>query len=324
MNQTDPAPSEARPSLALPYRLDDSIDLLEYLAALLRAKWILLGAALLGGGAAFAWAQIQPELYTAFTRLALVEQQHPGGVSPDNRRAPEMLTLMEHRFALDTPYENYRYRVLARMRSRRFTEWFLDNHAILPDLYPARWDSEAGDWRNGQSPDRNDAIFRFRQTIRQVHYNPENQLILVRIYWRDPEIAAAWANTFVEGFNTFMRERTIADAQRKIDYLKQAVDDARTVQMQNSLYRLMEAQAAKTMLAEASPEYALEVIDPATAPSHPAAPAVKKITLAGLFGTAFVGSGLVIAGVLLGKIRRALRNRPSPAAPAAGRPDPSP
>lgn len=247
-----------------------------------------------------------------------------GGVSPDNRRAPEMLTLMEHRFALDTPYENDRYQVLARMRSRRFTEWFRDNHAILPTLYPARWDSEAGDWRNGQSPDRSDAIFRFRQTIRQVHYNPENPLIVVRIYWQDPEITAAWANAFIEGFNTVMGERAIADAQRKINYLKQAVDDARTVQMQNSLYRLREAQTAKTMLAEASSEYALEVIDPATAPSHPAAPAVKKITVAGLFGTAFVGSGLVIAGVLRGKIRRALRNRPSPATPAAGRPDPSP
>lgn len=317
MDKASPAsPSSSPPPRArLPYGLDDSIDLLEYLQALLHAKYWILGAALVAAAVGFWAAKRQTPMFDAAATVALVEQQHPGGVSPDNRRAPELLTLMEHRFALDTPYENYRYRVLARMRSRRFTEWFFDYYDVLPALYPARWDAGAGAWRAGLAPKMVDALYRFRHSVREVQYNPENQLISVRMRWYEPEQAALWANLFIEGFNEFMRERDVLEAERRMRYLRAALNEARSVQMENSLYRLMEAQTARTMLASATPEYALEVIDPAVPSKHPYSPSLKKFVAGAFAGTLVLGSGLVIAWVLLMKIRRALKTRPQASDP---------
>ena len=71
-------------------RLDSDIDLLVYLVALIKARFLIIVMAIVCGLAALGYSYTLPELYEAYTRTDLVDIEDPGGVSPDNRRASEV------------------------------------------------------------------------------------------------------------------------------------------------------------------------------------------------------------------------------------------
>ncbi|MGF1525916.1 MAG: Wzz/FepE/Etk N-terminal domain-containing protein [Candidatus Competibacterales bacterium] len=300
---TGPLPSP------LPYDLNDDLDLLAYISALWRAKYIIALLAIAASVGMYFYAKTLPPRYHAFAHLALIEPEEPGGVTPDNRRAPEVFTLVEHGFVLDSPAENYRHRVLARMRSRLVTKGFLETHDILPQLFPDHWDSRAAAWREGFSPNLELAYRIFHQRIRSITFNPENQLIGVHMYWHNPHQAAQWANDFVAYFNAYMRDKTIADVQARLAYLEEILADKVSlgVEMTQSIYRLMEAEAHKAMLTRALNEYTLEILDPAVAPLEPFAPSAAKWAVAVGAAAGFFGVALVVARVMVGKLRRALQ-----------------
>jgi hypothetical protein len=66
----------------------------------------------------------------------VVDIEDPGGVSPDDRRASEVLTLVEHGFVMGTTRDNYNEVMLARLRSRSFTMHFLDTHNLYRFFTP--------------------------------------------------------------------------------------------------------------------------------------------------------------------------------------------
>ena len=98
-----------------------SIDLMPYINALIDARWWLLAAAILGGSLAGTWAYSVPYMYESSAKVSVVDIDDPGGVSPDDRRASEVLTLVEHGFVMGTTRDNYKEVILARLRSRAFT-----------------------------------------------------------------------------------------------------------------------------------------------------------------------------------------------------------
>jgi hypothetical protein len=112
------------------------VDLMPYLRALIASRWLLL-AATLTAAALSAWmAWKSPYLYHAGAKVSVVDIEDPGGVSPDDRRASEVLTLVEHGFVMGTTRDNYNEVMLARLRSRSFTMHFLDTHNIYRFFLP--------------------------------------------------------------------------------------------------------------------------------------------------------------------------------------------
>lgn len=292
----------------VPYSLQDDIDLLEYLNALLRAKYIIIILAIIVAIAAYFYAKTLPNRYHAFVHLALVEPQDPGGVSPDNRRAPEVFTLVEHDFILESPYENYKHRILARMRSRIFTKDFIIKYDVMQYIYAEHWDKEKQQWMGDFKPNLQEAFLIFHQNIREVSFNPENQLLGVHIRWKNPKIAAEWANAYAAHFNYYMRQNALNHIEKKSEYLQSLLIQKNNfdVEITQSIYRLIEAQTHKAMLANAMDEYALEIIDPAIPPLEPYAPSVKKFAIGAFMAIILLGSATVIAWVLLRKIHKAL------------------
>jgi len=118
------------PKSSMP-RLDAGVDIFVYLLALWRAKYFIIGMSVLLGLGAFTYSYSKPELYEAFVRNDLVNIDDPGGVSPDNRRASEVLTLVEHGFVLSTSKDNYLDVMLAKMRSRKFSLMFMDKYNVF-------------------------------------------------------------------------------------------------------------------------------------------------------------------------------------------------
>lgn len=291
----------------LPYGLDDEIDLIEYLVAIFRNKhWILLLAFLMAG-AGFALAKSLPDRYEASAQLALRDQVNPGGVAPDERRASQALTLVEQSFVLRNVNENYRYIVMARMRSRTFTLYFIENRNLMPALFQEHWDAERNAWRGEFKPNIDEAVRQFREQVRSVVHNPENDLMRVNIRWHDPRLAADWANAFVHDFNDYWRARAIEESDRKRAFLMDQLRGTVVVELEKSIYRMIEAETAVEMLARARDNYVLELLDAAVPPDYKSSPSVKRLTVFGFlagFGLGVVG---VIGSVLIRRILKAMQ-----------------
>jgi uncharacterized protein involved in exopolysaccharide biosynthesis len=172
-------------------------------------------------------------------------------------------------------------------------QFIIDNH-LLPVLFADQWDTKRQDWR-GRPRTINEAVVRFDHGIRNVVEDRRTGLLTVRINWRDPVQAAAWANELVGRANDELRRRAVARAQASIDYLRREARNTDTVEIQQTLYRLMEDQYKTLVLANVSNDYAFSVIDPAIAadPDQYVSPRLGLYVLAGLL------FGLVLAGLVL-------------------------
>jgi hypothetical protein len=112
--------------------------------------------------------------------------------------------------------------------------------------------------------------------------------------WPEPLLPKELANLYVQTFNEFMRGRTMDEVARKQAFLEEKLRQSDLVDIQQSIYRLIEAQTAIAMLANAREEYVLEVIDPAARPYRSVTMSRKKKTLVG----AIVGLLLTTFAVL--------------------------
>jgi hypothetical protein len=114
-----------------------------------RARWLLLAGTLLGAGLASWLALTTASSYVATAKVSVVDIEDPGGVSPDDRRASEVLTLVEHGFVMGTTRDNYNEVMLARLRSRSFTMHFLDTHNLYRISTPSTGPRRPGAGRTG-------------------------------------------------------------------------------------------------------------------------------------------------------------------------------
>ncbi len=286
------------------------LDLMPYINALIDARWIIVAAAILSGVLTGLAVYSKPYMFQSGAKVSVVDIEDPGGVAPDDRRASEVLTLVEHGFVMGTTHDNYNDVMLARLASRDFTMRFLDEHNVYRYFYPEQWNQEEQRWMNGFTPDRGEIFTRFRDEVRSIVMNEETAIITVNMNWTDPPVARDWANQYVKSFNEFIRERTMSDVRRKQEYLESELRRSDIMEMQKSIYRLIEAQTAIAMLANAREEYALEIIDPAALPYRSFTMSRKKrIVIGVLAGTLLAIFGVLAWVLLTGMLRTIIQFR---------------
>ena len=282
------------------------LDLMPYINALIDARWILIIAAVLSAVLAGFAAYSKPYMFQSVIKVSVVDIEDPGGVSPDDRRASEVLTLVEHGFVMGTTHDNYNDVMRARLGSRDFTMRFLDEHNVYRYFYPQQWNQEEERWEDGFTPDRGEIFTRFRDEVRSIILNEETDIISIGMQWPEPTVARDWANQYVESFNEFIRERTINDTRRKQEYLQKELRRSDLLEMQKSIYRLIEAQTAIAMLANARDEYALEIIDPAAIPYRSFNMSRKKKVLIGAIAGGLLAVFAALAWVVLAQMLQAI------------------
>ncbi len=277
----------------------EAIDLMPYINAVIDARWWILAATLATTVLAASWSLSRPYMYESQVKVSVVDIEDPGGVSPDDRRAAEVLTLVEHGFVMGTTRDNYDEVMLARLRSRDFTMRFIDSHNVYQHFYPDHWDAQAKQWLDNFTPDRGATFTRFRDEIRQIEHDELTDIITVSMRWPDASVARDWANQYISEFNEFIRAKTLLEVDRKLAFLDAQLRSSDVLELQQSIYRLIEAQTAIAMLANAREEYALEVIDPAAMPYRSFNKSRKFKTVVGGMAGALLSVFAVLALVLI-------------------------
>ena len=182
--------------------------------------------------------------------------------------------------SLSSGMENSREPV-AVLKSRDVIEKFIEKYRLLPTLFTGS-SRHANMWFGVQE---------FASQILTIHEDPREGETTVSIRWKDPVIAARWANDFVALANELLRERDLQNASRDIAYLKDQIANTRDEELRLVLYNLMQSETKTLMLANERPDYAFMIIDAAAVPGQRVSPKRTLIVIAGL-----------MAGILFGVI----------------------
>jgi uncharacterized protein involved in exopolysaccharide biosynthesis len=133
----------------------------------------------------------------------------------------------------------------------------------------------------------------FDKSIRTIVEDRARGTITLTVEWKRPGMAAAWANGLIDMANAELQGRAIDEADRDIAYLNEQLARTSNVDLQQSIYQIMEQQIKVAMIARGRKEFAFRVVDPAVVPERPVRP--KR----GL--TAIIGAlvGLLASAVLM-------------------------
>ncbi|MGH8260229.1 MAG: Wzz/FepE/Etk N-terminal domain-containing protein [Steroidobacteraceae bacterium] len=156
---------------------------------------------------------------------------------------------------------------LAVLRSRQFTEAFLSQRNLLPELFPSKWDAKSQRWKNSQEgqPTLAEAYHYFDKRIRSISEDPKSGLVTIQIDWTNQKEAAEWANGMIGQLNDEMRQRAITQADASMKFLENEVQSAGTVEERTAIAHLMETQVRRRMLAHVTRDYSFRVVDRAIA-----------------------------------------------------------
>ena len=192
---------------------------------------------------------------------------------------------------------------LAILRSHDFLRRFIIKNRLEPELLPEKWDIGKRDWKVlsvGKTFDVRDAVDYFEKHVFRVGEDKKSGLVVLTVDWRDPVVAAAWANAISAEINELTRDQAISEASESINYLKAELAAAPQVALQQSISKLMESQLQTMMLARGRNEYSFKVIDRAEPPKYRFYP--QRLLFA--LGSLALGGCLAICYVALFPRRR--------------------
>jgi uncharacterized protein involved in exopolysaccharide biosynthesis len=165
---------------------------------------------------------------------------------------------------------------VATLQSELLTERYIQENGLLPLLFNGRWDPKEKKWRSNFLRRKPPTIWKgnqyFKKNVRGVKEAARTGLVTMTITWTDPALAAEWANGLVKLTNDYLRDKAIRESDQHIAYLTEQISKTSAIPVRDSMYSLMETEIKKEMLARGSEEYALKVVDPATAPEKPVSP----------------------------------------------------
>jgi uncharacterized protein involved in exopolysaccharide biosynthesis len=243
---------------------DDSITPAK-LIAVIRARWyVVLGLMLLAGigTAAFAFSMIP--IYRANTLL--MPAQLTGQTGPLSSALNSLGGLGEL-VGISSPSssENTTTEALALLQSRGFLEDFIQKNALMPKLFPDRWDAAANDWKPSShaAPTIWRGYKRFSSDIMNASEDKKTRLVTLQIDWSDRIEGAKWANDLVDILNERLRQRAIAESTETIKFLEEETKDSQPVEVRNAISAMIESQLKTRALASVRKQYAFEILDPA-------------------------------------------------------------
>jgi uncharacterized protein involved in exopolysaccharide biosynthesis len=279
------------------------ITIRDFFADLKRSKimiFALVGALTLVGALAGAFGQKE---YKATIVLLPVSESEGGSRLGGLSSLASQYSGLASLAGISLPESGMKDEAMAVLQSQLLTREYIRQNNLLPILYAPMWNPATKQWKT-QDPRKVPTLWTanlyFKNKIRSVVDDKKTGMIEMTIEWKDPDLAAEWANGLVALTNSYLRSKAIDESQRNIAYLDGLVAKTSVVQEQQVIYALMEQQISKEMVAKDREEYALKVIDPAFPPERPSS---GGPVLLGLLGFTL---GLFF-GIIVVFVKRALR-----------------
>lgn len=292
---TSPNPQPAPPYppyMYPPYQIEeDTISLLDYWRVLVRYKVMIIVITVLATAGGIAAAYMMTPIYRAEVLLAPVSEDEQGAMGAIASQFGGIASLAGINLGSGGGSTE---QALATLKARSFIVPFIEEHNLMPVLFAHKWDGAAKSWISkspAEVPTKEAAYEEFKNIL-VISSDKKNGLVTVAIEWKNPQQAAQWVNALVARLNRHEKQLAIKETEQSIGYLKNELTKTSVLDLQQAIYRLLEAQTKKIMFANARDQYAFKVIDPAVVPEKKVKPNKKLIA-----SLSFM-SGLVISFVL--------------------------
>ncbi len=292
-----PAPHQANVPPIYQHYPEDEIDLVEYWQVLVQYKKLILLLTLTSTLLALLAAFLMTPVYRAEVLLAPVS--HDEDDSKLSLLGASQFGDLLARTGIPMGSGGNQISLhIATLKSRLLTTAFIESESLMPVLFPESLEATAEGRKNSfgffsdEAPTLWAAFNLFDREIRSIDLDRSTGLLTLAIEWQDPELAAAWANNLVQRVNHQLSSQAIEEGRTSISYLKKQLAETSSVEVQQAIYRLIEAETKEIMLANVQEEYAFKVIDPAVAPQKPIKPQRTLIVtlgfLLGLIAALFI------------------------------------
>src|SRR3569832_1166024 len=264
-----PVPPPYPPYTYPPYQVqEDEINLLDYWRVLTRYKWMIVTIFVLSTATGIALAYTMIPIYRAEVLLAPVSEEENGSMSALASQFGGLASLAG--ISLGSGGSSTE-QALATLRARSFLVPFIEEHNLLPVFFADIWNEASKSWISTSRAD---------VPTKQAAYEMMKNIHTV---------------------NAKKKQHINKKTYQSIDYLKNEFAKSIVLDLQQAIYRLLEAQTKKVMLANARDQYAFKIIDPAVVPEQKIKP--NKRLIVGLsFMSGLVGS--VLLAFLLSAVRK--------------------
>jgi uncharacterized protein involved in exopolysaccharide biosynthesis len=176
---------------------------------------------------------------------------------------------------------------LAVLRSQGFSRSFIESRELTKTILD-------GFGESSKDKDVRDALKLFDTKVRSVVEEKKAGTVTLSIIWRDPVVAAGWANSMVRMLNDRQRKKALDEAERNVAYLQKEIANTSVISLQQSLGRVLETEMQKLLLARGNEEFAYKIIDPAVASKERFAPRRSVIVALSLLAGVFFSMLLVV------------------------------
>ncbi len=296
-----PPPYPGYPPPYAYYPQEQETSLLEYWDVIVKHKILVILITLVTTGVALAAAFLMTPIYRAETLLVPVSEEQSAGLQTLANQFGDLAALTGINVGRG---KNKTAEYVAALKSRVVSVAFIKAQNLMPVLFADKWDKENNRWKKDitDTPTEWKAFEVWDEDIRRVTQDRRTGLVTLAIEWEDPSFAAKWENDLVKHVNARLRARAIGEVNKSIAYLKKQLPGTSSVEVQQAIYRLIEAETKKKMVASTREEYAFKVIDPAIPPEEKAKPKRRQLVV-----LAFVGG--LIAAIIIAFFLQNLRNR---------------
>jgi uncharacterized protein involved in exopolysaccharide biosynthesis len=241
-------------------------------------RWIIAGVTLVFTTCGVAYALLAPQWYRADVVMVAADQKSMSS-------ALGQLGGLASLAGVSLP-SGSNTEPLAVLRSQGFARSFIESRELTRDILEGFGESSSDE-------DVRDAVKLFETKVRSVIEEKKAGTVTLSIIWRDPVVAADWANSMVRMLNERQRDKALQEAERNVAYLQKEIASSNIISLQQSLGRVLEAEMQKLLLARGNDEFAYKVIDPAAAPKERFSPRRSVIVALSFL------AGLIFSSILL-------------------------
>ena len=276
----------------------DDIQLADVASTLWARKLLILLITCGLGLAALVTAFLLPEKFESSVLLAPVGDESAGGKLGGAGALLSQFGGLASLGGLSLGSGGRKVESVATLSSASLTEKFIDENQLLPVLFYKDWDADKKAWKKAdptEQPTLWKAEQKFAKNVRSVSEDKKTGLVTLTITWKDPVLAAQWANELVSRANASLRARAIEQSERNLEYLNAQLQKTTVVELQQAIYGLIENEIKQVMIANGSSQYAFRVLDPARVAEKRSSPKRALITVIGLFVGFMLGIVIALA-----------------------------
>jgi uncharacterized protein involved in exopolysaccharide biosynthesis len=266
---------------------DDEIDLRELVLKLWAAKLTIALSTAFVTVAAISYALFSTPIYQS---QASVQIRH------ENRSSmPSQLGSLAALAGISVGArdENREFAMTA-LTSRTVIQKMIDDENLLPILYANEWDANKKRWTTPRPPTSWKAYEVFVNSVLKITDDKKSGIVRIAVEWKDPVLATAWVDSLILRVNTFVNEATIRESERNLKFLDQQAKSTSVLELQKTIFAMMEAEIKRLMVARNPDTAPLRVLDPAVVSERHIRPKRALIIILGFIAGVMLGATIVL------------------------------